>query len=274
MIKEILQLIVRDKKRQGLSRALIINYLKEYFQYLVLSLIYNNLNFNKLIFKGGSCLRVCYQLPRLSEDLDFDFNPERFSVDLLPDLSRYLKKEIELKYSQPVETKIQSTLRIYLKFPILKNLGLTPKGESDKLYVKVEINNKTLPAAGFNLTPISHHGYNFIGYHYDLPTLMVGKINAFLYRTWFKGKNSQVKIKGRDFYDLYWFLNRGVQPNWSALRETTKIRNKKQLRKEVLARIEKTNLSQLAYDLRNFINDQVFVSQFAKNYRKIISSLL
>jgi len=74
MIKQILKRIVQDKKLQGKSKFLIRNYLREYIQYLVLSLLYNQKKMKNLVFKGGSCLRICYGLPRLSEDLDFDYS--------------------------------------------------------------------------------------------------------------------------------------------------------------------------------------------------------
>jgi len=74
MLEEILKQIILEKKAQGAPKAVILNFLKEYIQYLVLNLIYNHKDFKKLVFKGGSCLRVCYVLPRLSEDLDFDYD--------------------------------------------------------------------------------------------------------------------------------------------------------------------------------------------------------
>jgi hypothetical protein len=47
MIEQILKIIVQEKKLQGNSKSLIRNYLKEYIQYLVLSLLYNQFGFYK-----------------------------------------------------------------------------------------------------------------------------------------------------------------------------------------------------------------------------------
>jgi len=41
---------------------------KEYLQYIFLNAISKYDNF---VFKGGTCLRICYGLERASEDLDF-----------------------------------------------------------------------------------------------------------------------------------------------------------------------------------------------------------
>lgn len=274
MLEEILKQIVLEKKSQGISNAVILNFLKEYIQYLVLNLIYNHKDFKKLIFKGGSCLRVCYTLPRLSEDLDFDCDPKVFNV-LLPNLENFLSKEIKTKYFSSLETKIQAKKRIYLKFPLLYKLGMAQKPESDKLYVKIETEDKILPNAGFELTPTSKFGFNFIAYHYDLPTLMATKIHALLYRLWFKGKKQEVDIKGRDFFDLYWFYENNIRPNWKLLKKITKIRNEKELKTTLFERIKKSVTTQkLEYDLLNFLPEKEFVSDFSKNYLEIINKYL
>ena len=263
MLEEILKQIVLEKKSQGISNAVILNFLKEYIQHLVLSLIYNHKDFKKLIFKGGSCLRVCYNLPRLSEDLDFDCDPKVFNA-LLPNLENFLSKEIKTKYFSSLETKIQSKKRLYLKFPFLYHLGMAQKPESDKLYVKIETEDKILPDAGFELTPTSKFGFNFLAYHYDLPTLMATKIHALL-----------LDIKGRDFYDLYWFYKNNIKPNWKLLRKTTKIQNEKELKATLLERIKRSVTTQkLEYDLLNFLPEKEFVSDFSKNYLEIINKYL
>lgn len=275
MLEEILLSIIAEKQQQGISKAVISNFLKEYLQYLVLSFIYNHKKFKKLVFKGGSCLRICFGLPRLSEDLDFDYNKDLFSPSWRKDLGSFLTSEIKSKYFPYLETKIQGEKRLYLKFPLLYRLKMAQKPESDKLYVKIETENKIAPKARFVLTPVSRFGFNFLAYHYDLPTLMAGKIKAILYRLWFKGKKQEIDIKGRDFYDLFWFLKNGIKPNWWMLREITDIKNEKELKAILKERIKKFITPQkLAYDLRNFITDQEFVSDFSKNYFEIIEKYL
>lgn len=261
LLEELLKPIIAEKKQLGVPKAVILNYLKEYIQYLVLSLIYNHSEYKKLVFKGGSCLRICYSLPRLSEDLDFDYAKIQFPGGLLPDLEKYLSHEIKSKYFPSLETKIQSTIRLYLKFPLLHKLELAEKSESDKLYVKIEAENALLHKALFELTPVSQFGFNFMAYHYDLSTLMAGKIHALL--------------NGRDFYDLYWFLQNKIKPNWQALRKITNVKNEKALKNILLERIEKIVTPQkLNYDLKNFLPDPSFVSDFSKNYLTLMKKLI
>ncbi len=275
LLEELLKPTIAEKKQLGVPKTVILNYLKEYIQYLVLGLIYNHPEFKKLVFKGGSCLRVCYNLPRLSEDLDFDYQKKQFPGGLLPYLEKYLSYEIRGKYFPPLETKIQSTIRLYLKFPILHSLGLAEKSESDKLYVKIEVEDTILPYANFALVPISRLGFNFMAYHYDLSTLLSGKIHALLNRLWFKGKRQEIDIKGRDFYDLYWFLENKVKPNWRSLKKITSVKNEDELKSILMARIKKIVTPQkLSYDLKNFLPDPVFVSDFSKNYLELVKKII
>lgn len=275
MIEEILKKIVQEKKMQGLNNTLIRNYLKEYLQYLTLYLLYNQKKFKNLVFKGGSCMRVCYNLPRLSEDLDFDYDEKKIGKNVLHELDSFLKEEIKKKYFDKLETKIQSTIRLYLKFPFLKDLRLASESESNKLYVKIETSKSLGPYANYSLTPISEFGFNFVAYHYDLSSLMTGKINALLYRVWLKGEEGQIDIKGRDFYDLFWFMQKGVAPNWKMLKKSTGIKDIKELKSILKERIKKVFTPQkLAYDLNSFISDNQFVEDFSKNYLKIIEKYL
>jgi len=278
MIKPILKAIVQEKKIQGKNKYLIRNYLKEYIQYLVLSLLYNQKKMKNLVFKGGSCLRICYELPRLSEDLDFDYDENIIGKNILATLDDFLKKEIKNKYYSQLETKIQSTIRLYLKFPFLKDLGLANDSESNKLYVKIETSNELSPYGEYTLTPVSKFGFNFVTSHYDISSLMSGKINALLFRVWFKeskDQDAQIDIKGRDFYDLFWFLQKGVEPNWKMLRKTAGIKDKRELKNVLIKKIKKAVTPQkLSYDLKNFISDDQFVDDFSKNYLLIINKYL
>ena len=275
MLEDILKQIVIENQQKEFTNAVILNYLKEYIQYLVLSMIYNSREYQKLVFKGGSCLRICYDLPRLSEDLDFDYSQKQFKVNVLNSLREFLEKEIKNKHFSSLELKVQSDIRLYLKFPILHRLEIASRSESDKLYVKIETGGELEPFASFTLTPVSKFGFNFIAYHYDLPSLMSGKINAILNRLWFKGKQQEIDIKGRDYYDIYWYFKNKIVPNWKMLRKSTGIKTEKEFKAVLKEKINKVITRQkLNYDLRNFISDQEFVDNFSRNYSEIMKKYL
>src|SRR3989344_4195390 len=53
------------------SQTSLDNVVREYCQHLFLSYIYKQPNSDRLLFKGGTALRIVFRSPRYSEDLDF-----------------------------------------------------------------------------------------------------------------------------------------------------------------------------------------------------------
>ena len=82
--------IILDKNNDKNSLYLR-NLLKEQLQNYILNYIYNSQYGEKFIFKGGTCLRFCFELPRLSEDLDFDVEDfSRFDFNkFIEDIKNY-----------------------------------------------------------------------------------------------------------------------------------------------------------------------------------------
>src|SRR3989339_692329 len=91
------------------------NLIKEKLQVSILNFVYNSKKFNKLIFTGGTCLRKLYNLPRLSEDLDFDYSKEFDIEDFGVEIKKYL---ISYEKFNNIEIKIANNKRtIFIKFP-------------------------------------------------------------------------------------------------------------------------------------------------------------
>ena len=66
--------MIEDKTIQYLAakqQTTAINIAREYCQHLFLSLFYQHNSADKMLFKGGTALRLVYNSPRYSEDLDF-----------------------------------------------------------------------------------------------------------------------------------------------------------------------------------------------------------
>ena len=63
------------------------NVAREYVQHLFLSLLYKIPSSEKLLFKGGTAMRIIYQSPRFSEDLDFT-GQNIFQYKIIPSSSR------------------------------------------------------------------------------------------------------------------------------------------------------------------------------------------
>jgi hypothetical protein len=263
---------VNSLKAKGAGNNYIINSIKEFLQIRVLDFIYNNKKYNQnFIFTGGTCLRLCFNLPRLSEDLDFDFVESFNMEDLNEDLNNYFLRSLKM---QNITSSIKSkNTKLYLKFPILKEMSLS-FGDSDTLYLKIE--TEPIKNAPYNteISTISRDSLYFYIKRYSLPDLMSGKINAFLTRPFFKGKTNEIDFKGRDAFDLIWFMGQDIQPNVDRLKgllSGSKFENLEwqEILKEIHEKFTKLKKDHLRLDLHHFLESQEIFDGFMVNYLTI-----
>lgn len=248
------------------------NLLKNYLQIIFLDFIYSNRKYSQLIFYGGSSLAHCYNMPRLSEDLDFvDLKKEIEIPKLAKDLEMYFKKNTDLEVKA-----VSQKFRTYLKFPLLRELGLAGKSESDLLFLKIEIFNEfdfctdykieTIPLFKFNRTVLVKT--------FDLPTLMATKIRAVLMRKWEKTDKSGkilATVKGRDYYDLLWYLEKGIMPNYRCIEG---IDNKEELKEKLLSAITKVDARSIRIDLESLIDNPELVKNLSNNIKEILKRMI
>ena len=269
MIYKELEKILIEEKTKGSLNSYTLNLLKEYLQVYVLYYIYTNSKYNKnLIFTGGTCLRHFYNLPRLSEDLDFDFQESFDSQMLLLDLEEYFKKRY--KFNEIKLVVKQRGNQILLKFPILHKLGLTKYNESNLLYVKLDFSKNPSKYFDLQTTSKSMYGFNFVAKHYDLSSLMSGKIHAILIRKKFQGLDNIEVIKGRDYFDLLWFLKNSVKPNLKRLSEMLNIdADIDFIEKQLDLKVEKLITKHKSYfesELIPLISNPDFIKIYVDNY--------
>ncbi|MCG2692349.1 nucleotidyl transferase AbiEii/AbiGii toxin family protein [Microgenomates group bacterium] len=221
MIISELKAIIREQIQQGFSNAYVLNSLKEYLQVYVLNYIYTTDQYKQsLIFTGGTCLRHCFGLNRLSEDIDFD---QAFPIDiqqLADDLLSYFSKKYQYK-DLKISIK-QKGRQLLLKFPVLHALELASQSESDLLYVKLDISSIASKKIQTQTTLKNLYGFNYVMKHYSLPDLMSGKIAAVLTRQRLWGESNQATIKVRDYFDLLWFLDKQIIPNLQRINDLIK----------------------------------------------------
>lgn len=247
------------------------NIVKEYLQVLALSFIYSHKDHQDLLFYGGSCLRHCFGLERLSEDLDFvDLTGHADQVKLAKDLVEFYGKELDVK----IASKCQK-FRTYLKFPILHELGLADRSGSNDLFIKVEVYRNFDYCSHFEtqVVPLFKFGRTLLIKTFDLPTLMATKIRAALFRKWEKtrkGGETIYQVKGRDYFDLMWYLNKGVRPNLECLKD--EVKGLDDLKGRILNLIEKLDLQSVKLDLEGFIEDGDFIENLSRNLKDILAN--
>jgi len=253
----------------GMSSTYKRNLLKDYIQVVILNFIYAHPKYSQLVFYGGSCLRHCFELPRLSEDLDFvDLRKDIELADLAADLAGYFKKNTDLE----VKIKVQPS-KVQIKLGILKELGLAGPSESDELYLKLEVFKYFDFCSGYaiNTLPIFKFNRSVIIKTFDLPTMMVTKIGAVINRRWHKiAKDGELlaKVKGRDYFDLMWYLSKNIKPNLSCLMDKE---NAVDLKVKLLAMIARVDTKSIEYDLGPLMEDNNFVKGLAKNIKDILT---
>lgn len=246
------------------------NILKEYLQIVILDYLYSHPTYSKLVFYGGSCLAQCYGLPRLSEDLDFvDIHGDIDIEKIGNDFSIYFNNETDLKVTVSTQK-----FRVMLKFPILKELGLAKEGDSDLLILKIEVfrDDGTLRECKVEAVPLFKVNRSIILKSFDLSTLMSTKIRAILHRKWEKTSKSGETlaiVKGRDYFDLMWYLRKGVSPNMACIKEAT---NKDELKHLLLSMVDKFDSASIKFDLEALIADDRYVTDVSKNLRDILRS--
>jgi hypothetical protein len=260
-----LEKIIKDNK--DISSTFLRVLLKKTLIVYVLEYIYNSKEYNNLIFKGGTCLSLCYSLPRLSEDIDLDYIDNIDILKLKEDLLIFFERDLFYNKLNISITNRGKTLT--LKFPILHFLGLANKSESDFLYVKIDIQKSTDDNPDIDLIPYK----NFVIRSYTLPILFSGKINAIFTRKKFTGRENVESIKGRDYFDLLWFLKNGIKPDLSFFKNINgELEFKVMLDNKVLSTFTKHKLG-IINDLYPFIESSDEINTFADTFIDLYEKL-
>jgi predicted nucleotidyltransferase component of viral defense system len=240
-----------------------LNFVREFLQELILQIIDRKGYFKNLAFVGGTALRTIYDLPRFSEDLDFSLvNPKGFVFNRL---LATLKRELALSGFVVEEAlgKEKTVQSDFIKFKGLPyDLGLS-EHKNEKLFVKLEIDS--LPPPGY-VTEIVMINRNFLFKVrcYEPASLFAGKLHAVLFRKY---------AKGRDYYDLLWFLTRKTPVNYELLANAAVQTEKKSLpmNPEVLnrllaAKISNADFKHIRNDVRPFLANKEEAEYFHKDY--------
>ena len=139
------------------------NLLKEALQTYTLNFIYTSKWGQNFLFKGGTCLRYCFELPRLSEDLDFDLKNYNNldQTSFLTDLENYFKKTQQIsKFSYRIAGNDR---QIFLQFPIL--------GEPKLLFLRLDLAPIDSKIYTEELSLKTSLNFSFLMKRYSLPDL-------------------------------------------------------------------------------------------------------
>lgn len=185
--------MISEEKIRKLARQFQtteLNVKREYFQHLFLSYFYQRKNSEKVCFKGGTALRIIYQSPRFSEDLDFSSSIRSISV-----IEKMVVETLAEVEREGIVTEIKETKKTsggYLA-EIIFEAGGRP------VAILLEISFRGDGGKGESVTIASSFIPPYIIEQLDKNQLVEEKINALLSRK-----------KPRDFFDIYFILRAGL----------------------------------------------------------------
>ncbi len=179
------------------------NLAREYLQALILQSLQRSGAMTALAFHGGTALRFLYSLPRYSEDLDFALEGDSSAYDFRAYLLSIQKDLAAQGYDPTLKVNDQKTVHsAFVRFSgLLHELDLSPHRD-EMLAVKIEVDTRPPAGATFETSLVRRHVMLNL-HHHDRSSLLAGKLHAVLQRPY---------LKGRDLYDLTWYLSDRTWP--------------------------------------------------------------
>jgi len=260
--------------------------LREILQEIVLLGLYDAGFFKHAAFYGGTALRILHNLPRFSEDLDFSLLEQNQNFNLLPYEEAIINTLKAFGFDVTIEIKEKNNnsaiASAFVKGNTIEHLINinAPKDITDKIHrnqaVKIKLEVDTNPPLEFetqNIIRLTPRPFSITAM--TLPSLYAGKMHAILCRAW------SSRPKGRDWYDLVWYIANSVELDAKHLKarlsqsckylEENDIKIPKELSKQnikelLLQRIETLDVAKAKSDVQPFIKDIREIELWSKEF--------
>ena len=240
-----------------------LNIMREYLQACILRIFHDEGLFRTTAFLGGSDLRFLHGLPRFSEDLDFSITTNK--TYSFVDIIKKVKKELEaMGYKVSIKYNDEKTVcYAFVKFEGLMYEAGISSLPNQKFAIKIEIDTNP-PEGAVTETIIVNKYFPIAFLSYELTSLFTGKLHALLSRKY---------PKGRDFFDLGWYISRwkNICPNITLLHNALKqtdYRDELPLednwRKYIYEVVEKADWKKVKEDVENFLENSSDLDIFTK----------
>ena len=214
--------------------------IKEYIQLLILDYLSTTQYIKKIVFIGGTSLRLIKEIDRFSEDLDFDCKKltaddfRKMTDGIINFLQHFgLKAESRDKQNDKIKA-----FRKNIYFPeLLFELGLSGY-RKERFLIKIESQDQQINYE-HRMATIKGCGLYF---KFSVPrdeVMCAMKISALLSRA-----------KGRDFYDVMFLMDQ-TQPDYSFLSVRCGIKNQTELKHAFKNLLQKIDLSHKAKDFEH-----------------------
>lgn len=214
----------------------IFTVFREYLQLVFLSYLYRRKEAEKVYFKGGTAIHLLYGSPRFSEDLDF--------------LTPYGRGEIK-EIAAKTEKQIQKELPEFKVFPLwmgrqtlrLRIKHLTPDFKYP-FVIRLDFSLGEKPAEAVVSPLLTKFPIAFFPLvsHLSAEEILAEKIRALLTRG-----------KGRDIFDLWFLLEKGIKLKRPLIEQKLKVKKKKFSKKVLIKKVKDYPVGNLKKDLDKFL---------------------
>ena len=253
----------------GLDAETRRNALKEELQYYVLDFIYHHPEYNNWIMYGGSALRIIHGLDRMSVDLDFEISHVVTETFL-----EKLKKEIEDYFLHTygadadfLTAKITTGRGLLLKFHVGEELRFGHP--SKQVHIKIDLNHFVAPKIVTERRPINRDQLSFVIVTYNMAALMASKLAAIFLRGTRGVGEAVYEEKGRDIYDLLWYMGKKAVPDFDYLiAKGIDVKDPRALFDKLTLQMNKVSDKNLTQDLEPLFVNKTFIGNWLKNWRE------
>ena len=187
-----------DKLARQYQTSVFPNIIREYFQHVFLGELYKLPEAKQILFKGGTALRIIYNSPRFSEDLDFSL----FEVP-----QNKIKSFVENLFINVLDEMASAGIKVELG----DKIGSTSGGYFGVASFRI----LDYPLVGVEINVSSRNGKNVAG---EVDSVTNNFVPA--YTVFHLPQNDMVeekifsalrgRKKPRDFYDLYFIMRKGI----------------------------------------------------------------
>jgi len=251
------------------------NILKEELQYHVLNFICHHPDYGRWIMYGGSALRICHGLNRMSVDLDFEIHhpcTEDFFIALKTDTENYFANDYGLG-AKELTIKITHNRGLTLRFSLGEEIGIAHP--SKQIHVKIDVNYFIAKKTVTERIPINHDQLSFVITTYNMAALMASKITAIFQRGTRGVGTARYEEKGRDIYDLLWYMEKKIVPDLDYLNaKNITITDLPALFDRLTLKMEKVSDENLKQDLSPLFTDQRYIANWLEHWRESYQWLL
>jgi len=251
------------------------NVLKEELQFYVLNFIYHHPEYNTWIMYGGSALRIIHGLDRMSVDLDFEVS-HAVTKKFLEELKNEIADHFTNTYgTNPDFMTVKTTTGrgLILKFNVGEELSFGHP--SKQVHVKIDLNHFVAPKTVTERRPINRDQLSFVVLVYNMSALMASKIAAIFLRGTRGIGEAVYQEKGRDIYDLLWYMNKKRVPDFDYLiAKGIDLKNLRALFDKLTLQMNKVSDENLKQDLLALFTNRTYIENWLTNWRESYLQLL